>query len=150
MPKRMKSDREKRPVAVSVIAVALVLLFLIRLYQVFEPLIRQNIFKGGLAGQLFMGWRLTSLGRDLLSSVTYLILSLAGIVVLIGFLRLKRWSWVLLMTWTGVSLVISLADYFYSRPNYAVMASNVIIAFALNISDVQRIFGIRRDHGSSL
>jgi hypothetical protein len=150
MPKRMKSDREKRPVAVSVIAVALVLLFLIRLYQVYEPLIRQNIIKGGLAGPLFMGWRLTSLGSDLLSSVTYLILSLAGIVVLIGFLRLKRWSWVLLMTWTGVSLVISLVDYFYSRPNYAVMASNVIIAFALNISDVQRIFGIRKDHGSSL
>ena len=61
-------------------------------------------------------------------------LSLAGIVVLIGFLRLRRWSWVLLMVWTGISLVISLVDYFYSHPNYAVMASNVIIAFALNLS----------------
>ena len=74
----------------------------------------------------------------------------SGIVVLIGFLRLRRWSWVLLMAWTGVSLIISLVDYFYSHANYAVMASNVIIAFALNITDVQRIFGIRRDDGSSL
>jgi hypothetical protein len=57
---------------------------------------------------------------------------------------------VLLMTWTGISLIISLVDYFYTHPNYIVMASNVIIAFALNIPDVQRIFGVRRDDGPSL
>jgi len=122
-----------------------VVLFLIRLYQVYEPLIRQNFFKNGITGPLFTGWRLTSLGNDLFSSVTYLVLSLAGLFVLIGFLRLRRWSWVLLMAWTGLSLVISLVDYFYSHPNYAIMASNVIITFALNITDVQRIFGIRRN-----
>ena len=64
-------------------------------------------------------------------------------------MRLRTWSWVLLMAWTGLSLVISLVDYFYSQPNYAVMASNVIIAFALNIPDVQRVFGIRRDGDDS-
>ena len=90
------------------------------------------------------------MGNMLISSVTYLVLSITGIVVLIGFLRLHRWSWVLLMAWTGVSLVISLVDYFYSHANYAVMASNVIIAFALNINDVQRIFGIRMDPGERL
>ena len=90
------------------------------------------------------------MGNMLISSVTYLVLSITGIVVLIGFLRLRRWSWVLLMAWTGVSLIISLVDYFYTHPNYAVMASNVIIAFALNIPDVQRIFGIRSKDGSSL
>jgi len=47
------------------------------------------------------------------------------------------------MAWTGISLVISLVDYFYSHANYAVMASNVIIAFALTIPEVQRMFGIR-------
>lgn len=90
------------------------------------------------------------MGSTLLSSASYLILSLAGIVTLIGFLRLHRWSWVLLMAWTGVSLIISLGDYFYSHANYVVMASNVIIAFALNITDVQRMFGVRRENGSSL
>ncbi len=61
------------------------------------------------------------------------------------------------MSWTGISLAITLVNYFYaqhllgaqrllgSQPNYAVMASNVIIAFALNMTEVQRIFGIRRD-----
>ena len=150
MPGREKSDRKKSPIAVSVIAVAVVALFLIRLYQVYEPLVRQNFFRNGISGPLLGSWRLTTIGSALLISVTYLILALAGIVVLIGFLRLHRWSWVLLMAWTGASLVISLVEYFYSHPNYAVMAANVIIAFALNIPDVQRIFGIRRDDGSRI
>ena len=150
MAKRKKSDKKKRPIAVTVIAAAIVVLFLIRLYQVFEPLIRNQVFINGITGPFFAGWKLTALGSAFLSSATYLVLSLAGIIVLIGFLRLRRWSWVLLMTWTGISLVISLADYFYSHANYAVMTSNVIIAFALNIPDVQRIFGVRRDNGSSL
>ncbi len=150
MIKRKKTDKKKRPIAITVIAGAIVVLFLIRLYQVYEPLILNDIIKNGLTGPLITGWHLTTLGSAILSSATYLVLSLAGIFVLIGFLRLHRWSWVLLMAWTGISLVISLVDYFYSNPNYAVMASNVIIAFALNIPDVRRIFGIRRDDGSSL
>ncbi len=150
MPRRKKSDKKKSPIAVTIIAVAIVVLFLIRLYQVFEPLIRQDVFRNGIVDPLHTGWRLTTLGNALLSSVTYFVLSVAGIIVLIGFLRLRHWSWVLLMTWTGISLGISLVDYFYRHPNYAVMASNVIIAFALNIPDVQRIFGIRRDDGSNL
>ena len=38
MPRRIKSDRKKSPIAISVIAVAIVVLFLIRLYQVYEPI----------------------------------------------------------------------------------------------------------------
>ena len=90
------------------------------------------------------------MGNTLLSSASYLILSVAGIVTLVGFLHLRRWSWVLLMTWTVMSLIISLVDYFYSHANYVVMASNVIIAFSLNITDIQRMFGVRRDDGSNL
>ena len=149
MPRRKKSDKKKRPIPVSVIAVAIVVLFLLRLVQVYAPLIRHNFFRGGISGALFNGLSLTPLGSDLLSASSYLALSLAGIFVLIGFLRLQRWSWVLLMAWTGISLVISLVDYFYSHANFAVMASNVIIAFALNIPDVQRLFGIRSDSNDS-
>jgi hypothetical protein len=145
MPRKKNSDKKKSPMAVSVIAVAIVALFLLRLVQVYAPLIRHNFFRGGINGALFNGLSLTPLGSDLFSASSYLALSLAGIFVLIGFLRLRRWSWVLLMAWTGISLVISLVDYFYSHANFAVMASNVIIAFALNIPEVQRIFGIRKD-----
>jgi len=146
MAKRVKTFEKKRPIAVTVIAIAMVVLFLIRLYQVYDPVIRQQAFKNGITGPLLIGWRLTPIGNTLLSSVSYLVLSITGIVVLIGFLRLQRWSWVLLMAWTCISLTISLVDYYYSHANYAVMASNVIIAFALNITDVQRIFKIRSEN----
>jgi hypothetical protein len=145
LPRRKRSDKKKRPISVIVIAVAIMVLFAIRLYQVIEPLFRNNVFSSGIRSPLFTGWKLTSLGGALLSSATYLVLSLAGIIVLIGFLRLRRWSWVMLMAWTGLSLIISLVDYFYSKPNYAVMASNVIIVFALNMKDVQKMFGIRSE-----
>jgi hypothetical protein len=150
MTKRRKINKKKRPIAVIVIAVAIVVLFSIRLFQFFRPLINEHVFQSGIAGPLIIGWKLTGIGSALISSASYFILSVTGIVTLIGFLRLRRWSWVLLMAWTGISLVISLVDYFYSHANYAVMASNIIIAFALNITDVQRMFGIRRDDGSSL
>ncbi len=135
----------KRPPAVTVVAWAIVALFLIRLYQVVEPLVREGVFSRGINGPLLAGGRLTPLGSAVLSSGVYLLLSLAGVVVLIGFLRLKRWSWVVLMAWTGISLLIVLVNYFYSKPNYVVMASDTIIAFALNQADVLRIFGIRID-----
>jgi hypothetical protein len=150
MTKRKKSDQKKRPIAVTVIAVGIVVLFLVRLYQFFEPLIRNKVFRDGITAPLFIGWQVTLLGSAIFTSLAYLLLSIAGIIVLVGFLSLRRWSWVLLMAWTGVSLIISLVEYFYTYPNYLVMASNVIIAFALNITDVQRIFGIRSDDGSSL
>jgi hypothetical protein len=150
MSKRKKINKKKRPIAVIVIAIAIVVLFSIRLFQFFRPLIIEHIFQSGITGPLITGWKLTGIGNALISSASYFILSVTGIVTLIGFLRLRRWSWVLLMAWTGISLVISLVDYFYSHANYVVMTSNIIIAFALNITDVQRMFGIRRDDGSSL
>jgi hypothetical protein len=150
MQKR-KKEWTKRPPAVSVVAWAIMILFLIRLYQVFEPLVQNDVFRNGITGPLFTdGWRFTPLGQAMFTSVSYLILSLAGIIVLVAFLRMHRWSWVVLMAWTAVSLTITLVDYFYGEPNYLVMASNTIIAIALNQSDVQRIFGIRREDGEDL
>ena len=147
MQKRKKVLTKKRPIAVTIVAWGIVVLFLIRLYQVIEPLLQMHVFETGLTGPLVLGARLTPLGRAALSSGTYLLLSLIGIVVLIGFLQVRRWAWVLLMAWTGLSLTITLINYFYSRPNYLVMASNVIITFALSQTDVQRIFHIRTYHG---
>ena len=149
--KKKRTDRKKRPAAVAVIALGIVVLFGIRLVQVFEPLFAQHVFQEGIAGPLFDGWHLTGMGVALLTSATYLVLSLTGLVVLVGFLRLKPWAWVLLMAWTGISLTISLVEYFYTHnANYAVMAANMVIAFALNQSEVQGICGIRRENESSL
>ena len=140
----------KRPPAVTAVAWAIVLLFAIRLYQVIVAVLSSGILDRGISSPLFANLRLTPLGATVASAVSYLVLSLAGLVVLVAFLRMHRWSWVVLMAWTAVSLVITLVNYFYSQPNYLVMASNTIIAVALNQAEVQRIFGIRKDENEHL
>lgn len=147
---RLKPARKKRPMAVTLIAWAIFILFLVRLYQAIEPLLEARIFETDLSGPLFDGLHLTPLGSALLTSAVYSLLSLSGIVVLVGFLRMKRWSWIVLMAWTAISLMVSLLGYFYGSPNYIVMASDTFIALALNQADVQRIFRIRTDPGERL
>jgi hypothetical protein len=142
---RKKVWKSKRPMAVTIVAWGIVLLFVVRLYQVFQPLLRMDLLEDGIHGPLVRGIWLTPVGDAVAVSASYLLQVLVGIVVLIGFLRLQRWAWVVLMAWTAASLSITLINYFYSRPNYLVMASDVIIAFALSQSDVQRIFKIRMD-----
>ena len=143
MQQRKKVWTKKRPIAVTIVAWGIFVLFIVRLVQVFRPLIRMNVFHDGLGRPLIDGLRLTPLGSAVITSALYLIASLIGIVVLIGFLRVRRWAWVVLMAWTGASLTVGLIDYFYRNPNYLVMASNAIIALALNQVEVQRIFQIR-------
>jgi hypothetical protein len=149
MEKKSKK-RRKRPVAVTIVAWTILIMFFMRLYQVFEPLVLTGVFEKGFVEPLIEGGWITSFGIAMLTSAAYAMLSLSGIIVLIGFLRMKKWSWVVLMVWTGISLMISLLDYFYSTANYIIMASDTIIAFALNQADVQRIFGIRTDPGERL
>lgn len=142
---RKRRAAKKRPLAVTIVAAGIVLLFALRLYQVVEPLLVMHVLQQGFHRPLMAGFRLTPFGSAVLASASYLLQALGGIVVLIGFLRVRRWAWVVLMAWTGGSLCVALAQYFQSRPNYVVMASDVIIALALSQSDVQRIFGIRMD-----
>ncbi len=142
---RTKVWDKKRPAAVTVVAWGIAVLFVVRLYQVIEPLVRMHVLAEGFNAPLLSGYRLTVLGGEMVTSAWYLVQVLAGIVVLIGFLRVRRWAWVMLMVWTGFSLCIALINYFSSHANYVVMASDVIIALALSQSEVQRIFGIRMD-----
>jgi hypothetical protein len=137
----------KHPPAVTLVAWGIVVLFLIGLFQVFEPLVRMGVFPGALKDPLVVGRSLTQMGQLVAISALYLVLSLVGIIVLIGFMRLHRWAWVVLMVWTSVSLTAALINFFYNRPNYLVMVSYTIIAFALNQPEVQRIFRIRNDEG---
>lgn len=146
----VKRNRKKRPIAVTLIAWAIFILFLVRLSQAIEPLFEAGIFENGLREPLFEGFQFTTQGWALFNSAAYAFLSMSGLIVLIAFLRMKRWSWIVLMVWTAISLTITLLDYFYDQPNYIVMASDTFIALALNQADVQRIFRIRTDPGERL
>jgi hypothetical protein len=146
----MPKPSRKRPAAVTIVAWTILVMFFVRLYQVFEPLAASGVFEKGITEPMFAGGWFTAFGIAMLTSITYAALSISGIVVLIGFLRMKKWSWVVLMVWTGISLTITLFDYFYNEANYIIMASDTVVAFALNQADVQRIFGIRTDPGERL
>src|SRR5512137_152831 len=99
MFKRKKTKGKKRPIAVTVISMAIVVLFIVRLYQVFRPLVEMGVFRNGLAGPFYTSAGLTESGQALLESIFYFILAFGLVIVLIGFLRMRRWSWVMLMTW---------------------------------------------------
>ena len=141
--RRASADHPKRPAEVTVIALAMLVLFVARLYRVLAPLLEQDVFRSGLSGPLFANGTPTHLGWDLASSASYLFLVVGLVLTLIGFLRLRRWSWLVLMVWTGISLAYALVQYFLGQPNYWVLASDTIIAFALSQRDVQHVFGIR-------
>jgi hypothetical protein len=148
--RRNKSSRPKRPVAVTVIAAAIVVLLLVRLYRAVMPLAQQGILRGGITAPLVANGALTAEGWALVTSVFYFLFAMALVLVMIGFLRLRRWAWVALMVWTGLSLALAIAQYFYGQPNYLVMASDVIIALALSQAEVQKIYGIRTGNAQAL
>jgi hypothetical protein len=141
--RRDKTSRTKRPPAVTVIAVAVAVLFFVRLSTAIRPLIEQDILRGGLTGPLYANGTLTAEGWAVITSAAYLLFTVALVLVLIGFLRLRRWGWVALMVFTAASLALAITQYFYGQPNYLVMASDVIIAFALSQSEVQKIYGMQ-------
>jgi hypothetical protein len=151
MGRKKNRMREKRPIAVTVIAIVIVVLFFVRIYQSVKPLIEEQVLRNIYTAPIFLDGVLTPHGKAVLESLLYLILAIGLIIVLLGFLKMRRWSWVFLMTWVGFSMIVGLEDYFYfGTPNYVIMVSDVIIAFALSQSDVQRIFGIRSDTGENI
>ena len=151
MGKKKNKTGEKRPVAVTVIAIGIVVLFFVRIYQSIKPLAEENSLRKIQTEPIFLNGILTPHGQAILESMLYLILAIGLIIVLLGFLRMRRWTWVFLMAWVGFSMVVGLEDYFYfGDPNFVIMASDVVIAFALSQADVQRIFGIRSDTGEEI
>ena len=73
-------------------------------------------------------------------------LVLGGVAIAIGVaaLRMRRWSWVALMSWALVGLVHQLLrHFFYDNPDYLTMALNTLVVFVLTPLDVQIAFGAR-------
>jgi hypothetical protein len=151
MAKKKQGNRKKRPIAVTVIGAAIAVLFVVRLYQIFKPLVDMGMFQRGVQSPFFNSEGVTQVGRAVLNSAFYSVIAVGMVIVLVGFLRMRRWSWVVMMSWVGISMVVGLVDYFYiGHPNYVIMASDMVIAFALCQADVQHIFGIRTDIGELL
>ena len=81
---------------------------------------------------------LTGGGDDL--GVVSLGLNIAGLVLIVGLWRLRRWAWVLLMIRLGISMAVDLLAFYAGTPPYLSMVSNVVIVFYLNQQSVQQAF----------
>ncbi len=153
MPKPGKKNEHfhrKRPIAVIIIALITLGEILLRVYWVTRYVLDFAIWSKGIP-QIWGGGGFTDAGNEFAVSAFRLVWVLVGIAVLIGAMRMRRWSWVMLVAWVGTSLTIGVIRYFYHAPgtfgaaDFAVMAADVVLVFALNQTDVQRIYHVRRD-----
>ncbi|MBI4731255.1 MAG: hypothetical protein HY781_03870 [Chloroflexi bacterium] len=150
-PKRLPRKNRKRPIAVTIIVLLAIGEIILRLYWVVHYALQTEIWLNSLPWPLWEANRPTGAGLEFATAAFRLLWLLVGTAVLIGLLRMRRWSWVVLVFWVSVSLSIGIIHYFYrslsafNPSDYAVMAADMVLVFALNQSDVQRIYGIRRD-----
>jgi hypothetical protein len=149
--KDRKGNREKRPIAVTIIVLLVIGEILLRLYWVIQYMLRTEIWLNGTPWPLWdAGW-LTDSAMEFTTAAFRLLWLLVAIAVLAGLLRMRRWSWVVLVVWVGISLSVGILHYFYrsitdfTQSDYAIMAADMVMVFALNQLEVQRIFGVRRD-----
>lgn len=155
MPKK-KNNRKKRPIAVTIIVLLAVGEILLRLYWVIRYILENQTRKTGIPWPLWGPNGLTASGSEFATAAFRLLWLVIGFAVLVGLLSMKRWSWVTLVAWTGISLTVGIlhylyrADYPFSPSDFAVMAADMVLVFALNQSDVQRIYGIRSDNAELL
>jgi hypothetical protein len=74
-----------------------------------------------------------------------MLLSIGGLVVAFGLLRLRRWAWAATMLWVGLIMAEQLTFYFKGEDaNYVVMAVSIVQVFYLNFSEVQGAFARRQ------
>ena len=114
-------------------------------------MLANRTWETGVPSPLFgVNW-FTAAGSEFATAAFRLLWLLVSFAVLIGLLRVRRWSWVMLVAWTGISLSVGILHYLY-RANYpfmpadfAVMAADMVLVFALNQEEVQRIYAIRRE-----
>ena len=120
------ADRERRPVTVTFVSVVALA---VGSYHIAHGL--HSLVRGGSSSFLAEG-------------VVDLVLSGFAIAIGIAALRMRRWSWVALMSWCLVGLVHQLLrHFFYDDPDYVAMALDTVLVLLLTPLDVQIAFGAR-------
>jgi hypothetical protein len=117
------------------------------------PLILLRITFALMSGQLatFAAQSLTEpsewLSTEGLSSLPMIFgapLALISLVTGIAILRLKRWAWVVLMSFLVVALLLNLLRSYFDVPDYGLMLIYAVLALILNQPDVRNAFRIGR------
>ncbi len=140
--KKRGPRRRKRPIAVSLTSFVSLGVAIFHIYHGLNHLLETESFTSGY----FLSSMIQALLFILLfwRSVIELTLSLFALFIIFNFFRLHRWSWVALVLWVTVNILVDLMTYFYAQANFVSMLVNVTVAFSIMQNDVQVIFGIRK------
>lgn len=150
--KERKRSRRKRPIAVTIIVLLVIGEILLRLFWVGQYALQSRIWINGLPSPWWGDGWLTTPAVDFALAAFRLVWLLVAIAVLVDLLRMRHWSWVVVVVWAGTSLAVGILHYFYRSispfhpADYAVMAADMVLVFALNQSEVQSIYEIRSDN----
>ena len=151
MPRiKQNTGKKKRPIAVVIISLLLLAMIGLRVYWVYGAALAYDLFNGWTNIPLWQNGP-TQAAMDLAVGAFRLSWAITALVVLIGIYKMKRWGWVMMIMWVGTSLIIGLVRYFNSATlyssDYFVMATDTVLAYILNQTDVQVIYGIRSSDG---
>jgi hypothetical protein len=76
-------------------------------------------------------------------TVVQTLIIVVWVIIIIGMWLMRRWAWLLLMIFTGITLTFALFRYFEGDPDYLGMLTNVAVAFYLNDRSVLRAYARR-------
>ena len=138
------TEKDRPTAAIVAAAFIIFLVVVVHLYNGITGLFDLGVFGSGTVPPFVAADSLTEAGRALFAAGFELAYGAGSLVILIGFLRGKRWAWVAAMTWITISLAIGLWRYFGDRPEYLNMLAGVVLVLVLNLSAVHRAFGIGR------
>ena len=137
-------EKERPTAAIAVAAFIIFLALAVQLHSGITALFDLGVLGKGPIPPFFAGDALTEAGRRLFASGFELAYGVGSLVILIGFLRRRRWAWVAAMTWVTVSLAVGLVRYFGDEPRFLNMLAGVVLVLVLNLAAVHRAFGIGR------
>lgn len=185
-PNPVVRGRGRYPTAVTVVGAIVVLSIALNLAIGFLLLAQVNdagVFAQGVWGALVGSSRtlarhggagadatLASAQVALVRAVYSIVVSVVLAAIAVGFVRVRRWSWVALMTWSGFNLAVQLYVYLTGdpetpgmfmraltaldagrlveaitrTPSYGVMTLHALQVLALNMEEVQLVFGVRQ------
>ena len=147
---KTSSTAPKRPMAVTLIGILLVLISAIYIVQAVAGLTFSGVIESAFSNTFNPQGTLTPQAQTALENALDLLRGVVALIIVVGFFRMRRWAWVATVAWSALGLLNQLLRVFSGESTYFWMLLEVITIFALIQSDVQKIFGIKRDEHDTL
>ncbi len=144
-----KSQR-KRPIAVTFVGLVAVLAAVFYAALGIMDIINSGYLQAARFTALLDFVHMDAATERFVGGVYLVISALAALIISWGAFRMKRWAWIAFMAWCIVLLVLQILRYYIGAPNYLTMAIAAFVVLALNQSEVQIAFGIKRTENVQL